>query len=47
MESVKIVRPTTILTVPLFIEKAYRNVIKPELEKNRIEKDSSNQQSFP
>jgi long-chain acyl-CoA synthetase len=36
MESVKIVRPTTILTVPLFIEKAYRNVIKPELEKTTL-----------
>ena len=36
MESVKIVRPTTILTVPLFIEKAYRNVIKPELEKTAL-----------
>jgi long-chain acyl-CoA synthetase len=33
MSSVKIVKPTTILTVPLFIEKAYKNVIKPELEK--------------
>ncbi|MDD4739649.1 MAG: AMP-binding protein, partial [Bacteroidales bacterium] len=36
MESVRIVRPTTILTVPLFIEKAYRNVIKPELEKTTL-----------
>ena len=36
MTSVKIVKPTTLLTVPLFIEKAYKNIIKPELEKTTI-----------
>ncbi len=36
MESVRMVRPTIVLTVPLFIEKAYRNVIKPELEKTAL-----------
>ncbi|MDD3724975.1 MAG: AMP-binding protein [Bacteroidales bacterium] len=36
MESVKIVRPTTMLSVPLLIEKAYKTVIKPELEKTAL-----------
>lgn len=36
MESVKIVRPTTMLSVPLLIEKAYKTVIKPELEKTTL-----------
>ena len=36
MSSVKLVRPTTLLTVPLFIEKAYKNIIKPELEKTAL-----------
>ncbi|MDR0971990.1 MAG: AMP-binding protein [Bacteroidales bacterium] len=38
MESVAIVRPTTILAVPLLMEKAYKNVIKPKLENSFIKR---------